>query len=156
MIQAPAIWFWLSGAFFVANIFLFIALGIAALKLVGILKELSPKIVAIEGQVQDLVKKVQELTANIQQTVSELGGKAKGVVGSAEGVAQSASRQFERYSPFVIGSLTAIRLVSALSKARQGSALAKAGSKTRKGVLAYLPKRKPKTLLGKVIQFVRR
>ena len=146
----PTWWLVLSGLFFVANIFLFVALGVAALKLVGVLKGLTPKIVAIEGQVQDLVKKVQALTASIQETVTNVGGKTKAVVGSAEGVVQSASRQFERFSPFVIGSLTAIRLVSALNQARQGRSLAKATSK--KGIF----KREPKTLLGKVIRFVRR
>ena len=147
----PIWWLVLSGLFFFMNLVLFGVLAWAAIKLVGILQAITPTVVAIEGQVSDLVKKVQELTASVQETVSNVGGKAKGVVGSAEGVVQSASRQFERYSPFVIGSLTAIRLVSALSKARQGTGLAKATSK--KG---FLPKRKPKTLLGKVIALVRR
>lgn len=153
--MVPTWWLVLSGLFFFMNIVLFAALAFAAVKLVGILKELTPKIVAIEKQVQDLVKKVQDLTASLQQTVSELGGKAKGVAGSAEGIVQSASRQFERYSPFVIGSLTAIRLVSALSQARK-SGLEKTTDKGKKGLLALIPKRKPKSLLGKVIQFVRR
>lgn len=145
-------WLILSGVFFFMNIVLFAALAYVGIKLIGILQAITPKVVAIEGQVHDLIKKVQDLTANLQKTVGELGGKAKGVVGSAEGVAQSASRQFERYSPFVIGSLTAIRLVSALSKARKGTGLAKVAPK--RGF--SFPKRKPKTLLGKVIQFVRR
>lgn len=151
MTTIPTWWLVLSGIFFFMNIVLFAALAFAAVKLVGILKDLTPKIVAIEGQVQDLVKKVQALTASVQETVSNVGGKTKAVVGSAEGVVQSASRQFERYSPFVIGSLTAIRLVSALNQARQGRSLAQATSK--KGIFK---KRQPKTLIGKVIQFVRR
>lgn len=150
MTEIPTWWLILSGLFFFMNLVLFAALAFAAVKLVGILKQLTPKIVAIEGQVSDIAKKVQELTASIKETVDNVGGKAKGVVGGAEGVVQSASRQFERYSPFVIGSLTAIRLVSALSQARNGRSLKKATS--RKGLL---PRRKPKTLLGKVIAFVR-
>ncbi len=148
--MVPTWWLVLSGLFFFMNIVLFAALAFAAIKLVGVAQNVLPRVVAIEKQVSDLVKKVQELTTNIQQTVGELSGKAKGVVGSAEGVAQSASRQFERYSPFVIGSLTAIRLVAALNGVRQGKSLAKSTSK--KGVF----KKQPKTLIGKVIQFVRR
>ena len=148
--MVPTWWLVLSGLFFFMNIVLFAALAYAAVKLIGILKDLTPRVVAIEKQVQDLIKKVQDLAANLQQTVGELSGRAKGVVGSAEGVAQSASRQFERYSPFVIGSLTAIRLVSALNGVRQGRSLAK--STTKKGVF----KKQPKSLIGKVIQFVRR
>lgn len=150
--MVPTWWLVLSGLFFFMNIVLFAALAYAAIKLVGILKDLTPRVVAIEKQIQDLIKKVQDLTANVQQTVSELSGRAKGVVGSAEGVAQSASRQFERYSPFVIGSLTAIRLVSALNQVRQGRSAGKATS--RKGLL--FNKKKPKTLIGKVLQFVKR
>ena len=150
MTTIPTWWLVLSGLFFFANMVLFVALAWAAVKLIGILKDIVPKVVAIEKQVQDLVKKVQDLTANVQETVKSLGGKATATVGSIEGVTQSASRQFERYSPFVIGSLTAIRLVSALTGMKKGRSLAQSTSK--KGVF----KRKPKTLLGKVIGFVRR
>ena len=153
--MVPMWWLVLSGLFFFMNIVLFGALAFAAIKLVGVAQGVLPRVVAIEKQVQDIAKKVQDLTANIQQTVSELGGRAKGVAGSAEGVVQSASRQFERYSPFVIGSLTAIRLVSALNKARM-SKVERTAKDSKRGLLAILPKRKPKTLLGKVIGFVRR
>ena len=148
--MVPTWWLVLSGLFFFMNIVLFGALAFAAIKLVGVAQGILPRVVTIEKQVSDLVKKVQDLTANIQQSVGELSGKAKGVAGSAEGIVQSASRQFERYSPFVIGSLTAIRLVAALNGVKKGRSLAKATSK--KGVL----QKKPKTLIGKVIKFVRR
>ena len=151
MTPMPTWWLAISAFAYVMLALVCIALIGACVYLVIFLKNVLPKIVAIEGQVKEITGKIQELTASIKDTVDNVGGKAKGVVGSAEGVVQSASRQFERYSPFVIGSLTAIRLVSALSKARQGTGLAKATSK--KG---FLPKRKPKTLLGKVIAFVRR
>lgn len=147
--EVPTWWLVLSGIFFVMNIVLFGALAFAAIKLVGILKDLTPRIVAIEGQVQDLIKKVQDLTHNLQETVSSIGGRAKGVVGSAEGVAQSASRQFERFSPFVIGALTAIRLVKALNESKKGRSLAKTTS--RKGMA-----KKPAGLLGRVVNFVKR
>ena len=150
MTSVPTWWLVLSGIFFFMNIVLFGALAYAAVRLVGILKTLTPKLAAIEAQVSDVVKKVQDLTKSLQETATNVGGKARGVVGSVEGVTQSASRQFERYSPFVIGSLTAIRLVTALNGVRKGRSLK--GATSRKGIL----KRKPKTLLGKVVAFVRR
>jgi uncharacterized protein YoxC len=148
-VQVPLWWLIISAIFFIANIFLFVALGLAALKLAAVMKDLSPRIVAIEKQVQELVKKVQELATNLNNTVSSVGGRAKGVVGSAEGIAQSASRQFERFSPFVVGALTAIRLVKALNEAKKGRSLAKVTS--RKGIV-----KKPAGLVQKIWSRVRR
>ena len=146
--EVPLWWLIISAIFFIANIFLFVALGIAALKLAAVVKDLSPRIVAIEKQVQELVKKVSELATNLNNTVSSVGGRAKGVVGSAEGIAQSASRQFERFSPFVVGALTAIRLVKALNEAKKGRSLAKVTS--RKGIA-----KKPAGLVQKLWNRVR-
>lgn len=151
MTPMPTWWLVISAFAYVCLALVCIALTVAAVFVVKFLNGVMPKVVAIEGQVQDLVKKVQELTTHVKETVDSVSGKAKGVVGGAEGMVQSASRQFERYSPFVIGSLTAIRLVSALNQARTGRSLKKATS--RKGILQ---KRKPKTLLGKAIALVRR
>ncbi|RYG22622.1 hypothetical protein EON82_16550 [bacterium] len=148
MTTIPTWWLILSAIFFVANIFLYIALGLAALKLASVVKDLSPRIVAIEKQIQELVKKVSELATNLNHTVSSVGGRAKGVVGSAEGIAQSASRQFERFSPFVVGALTAIRLVKALNESKKGRSLAKATS--RKGIA-----KKPAGLVQKIWYRVR-
>jgi outer membrane murein-binding lipoprotein Lpp len=127
MNNIPTIWFWLSGAFFVVNILFFFALTVALLRVAGLIKELTPKVnelsVKVNGlvtQVQEVAKKVEEVAANVATTMSEVGGRAKGVVGSVELVAQSASRQFERFSPFVVGAITAMRLVRALSDIRGG------------------------------------
>ena len=147
----PTWWLVISAFAYVCLALVCISLFVTAIFVIKFLKDIAPKVNAIEGQVQDLIKKVQDLTTSVQQTVSELSGKAKGVVGSAEGVAQSASRQFERYSPFVIGSMTAIRLVGALNGIRKNKALGQGGPKS-----GPFMRRKPKTLIGKVIQFVRR
>ncbi len=133
------------------NIVLFGALAFAAIKLVGILQNLTPRLVTIERQISDVVKKVQDLTQTVHEKINSIGGRASATVGSVEGIAQSASRQFERYSPFVIGSLTAIRLVKALTEVKKGRSLGKATS--RKGILKKSP---PKSLLGKVLGAVRR
>ena len=145
----PTWWLVISAFAYVCLALVCISLIVAAVFVVKFLQQVAPKVVAIEGQVQELVKKVQELTTNIGETVNGIGGRAKGVVGSAEGIAQSASRQFERYSPFVIGALTAIRLVKALNESKKGKSLAKAT--TRKGIA-----KKPAGLLGRVVNFVRR
>ena len=145
----PTWWLVISGLAYLSLFLVCVSLIVVAVFAVKFLKEVAPKVVAIEGQVQDLVKKVQALTESLHDTVSSVGGRAKGVVGSAEGIAQSASRQFERFSPFVIGALTAIRLVKALNESKKGRSLAK--TTTRKGIA-----KKPAGLLGRVVNFVRR
>ncbi len=145
----PTWWLVISGLAYTSLFLVCVALIVAAVYVVKFLNQVAPKIVAIEGQVQDLVKKVQDLTQNLNATVNSVGGRAKGVVGSVEGIAQSTSRQFERFSPFVIGALTAIRLVKALNESRKGKPLAKATS--RRGIA-----KKPAGLLGRVANFVKR
>lgn len=144
----PTWWLVISAIAYVCLAITCIALAVTALFVVKFLKEIAPKVVAIEGQIQDVVKKVQDLTVSIHDKVESLGGRAKGVVGSAEGIAQSASRQFERFSPFVIGALTAIRLVKALNDAKKGRSLAKATS--RRGIA-----KKPVGALGKILNRIR-
>ena len=123
----PEWWIWASGIFFVVNLLFFAALTFALFRLAILLKEISPKVNelsvkvnALVVQVQDVAKKVEEVAQNVATTTNELSGRAKGVVGSAELVAQSASRQFERFSPFFVGAVTAMRLVRALSDIRGG------------------------------------
>lgn len=123
----PDIYLWLSGAFFLINIVFFVVLIIVLLELKKFLIEVRPKVNELSTKVNGLVtqvelvaKKVEEVASNVAVTTAELGGRAKGVVGSVELVAQSASRQFERFSPFVVGAMTAMRLVRALSDIRGG------------------------------------
>lgn len=142
----PGWWLAISAIAYVSLTLVCISLVVAVFFFIRFLKEVMPKINAIESQVQDVVKKVQELTVHVREVVDNVGGSAKGVVGSAESVAQSASRQFERFSPFVVGALTAIRLVKALKEAREGRSLAKATSK--KGIFR---RQKPKSLLARVL-----
>ncbi|MGV3616387.1 MAG: hypothetical protein ACO1SV_13740 [Fimbriimonas sp.] len=123
----PTWWIWASGIFFVVNLLFFVALTLVLFRLATLMKELSPKVnelsTRVNGlvtQVEQVAKKVEEVASNLATTTAELGGRAKGVVGSVELVAQSASRQFERFSPFVVGAMTAMRLVRALSDIRGG------------------------------------
>ena len=137
-------WFWLSACFFFLNILLLICLVVAGVMILRLISELKPKIDSLEQNVQGLIQKVQgvaerveEVATSVKNTVENVGGKAKGMAGSAELVAQSASRQFERFSPFVIGAITAIRLVTALRQfkaAKAKGAERQAKSKVRQAV----------------------
>jgi hypothetical protein len=137
-------WFWLSACFFLLNILLFIGLVVATVMVLRLLSEMKPKIDALEQNIQGLVLKVhsvadrvEEVATSVRNTVENVGGKAKGMAGSAEIVAQSASKQFERFSPFVIGAITAIRLVTALRQfqaAKSRNFEKKAQSKVRQAV----------------------
>ncbi len=145
MTPMPTWWLVISAFAYICLAIVCISLAVTAFFVVKFLKDVQPRVASIEGQVKELVGKVQELTTNINETVNNVGGRARGVVGSAEGMAQSASRQFERFSPFVVGALTAIRLVKALKEAKEGRSLAKATSK--KGIL----RKKPKGFISKIL-----
>ncbi len=122
-------WFWLSVIFFLLSILLmvgYIALGVVIFRFV---KEMRPKVDALEKNVQTAIQRVhvvservEEVAASVKATVDNVGDKAKGVATSAELVAHTASRQFERFSPILIGALTAIRVVSAIRESRKSKA----------------------------------
>lgn len=157
MTEIPTWWLVASGIFFILNTLLFIVLGICAVFLLKFVTGLKPKIESLESSIQGLVTKVhgvadrvEEVAASVKTTVEGVGGRAKSVVGSAELVAQSASRQFERFSPFVIGAMTAIRLVKALSDARAGMA-EKVAKKTGRKV-----QKTKDSLLGTVLHLLGR
>lgn len=149
----PNWWLIVSALFFVANLVFFIVLAYLGVTLVRVLKETKPKVDEISTKVSALVTKVEqvavrveEVANSVKETVDNVGGRAKGVVGSAELVAQSASRQFERFSPFVVGAMTAMRLVKALNEMRHGRS---AASATKKGTLKKKPaSKKSSGILG--------
>jgi hypothetical protein len=112
------VWFWLSSIFFLLGICVLVGIGIAGLRILKIITELKPKIDTLESNVQGLVIKlhgvadrVEELTASVKATVDNVGGHARGVAGSAELVARVAGNQFERFSPWLVGTVTAMRLI---------------------------------------------
>lgn len=126
MTEIPPFWLWVSGAFFLLGALFFLTLIIAMVLLVIKVNQLAPqvqetikKVNGLTAQVQDISQKVGQIATNLNSTVTEVGGRAKGVVGSVELVTQSASRQFERFSPFVVGAVTAIRLVRSLAEMRK-------------------------------------
>jgi uncharacterized protein YoxC len=121
----PTWWFVLSGIFFGLNILFFVGLTIAIVLIVKVLSALQPKLIALETSAQSLVEKVngiaanvEELTATVKSTVADVGGHARSVASNAQIVSQTASREFERYSPLVMGALTAVKVVRAIGEIR--------------------------------------
>jgi low affinity Fe/Cu permease len=120
-------WVVVSLLFFILNIVLFGVLIFVALKLKSQAEAMQPKLDELLKkanetvvQVQEIAKKVQEIANNVGTTANDVGTRAKGIVGSAELMTQSASRQFERFSPLVVGAVTGIRLIRALNDIRGG------------------------------------
>ncbi|HEY0866075.1 MAG TPA: hypothetical protein VGE01_01780 [Fimbriimonas sp.] len=153
MKEIPAVWLWVSGLFFFVNLLFNIGLLIALWKLYTILNDTRPKIASLAAKtdmlihkVQQVAERVEEVATTVRDRTNEVGGRARGVIGSAELVVHSASKQFERFSPFVVGAVTAMRLIKALNEMRHGRS---AKDATKKGLLERLParKRKKKSLL---------
>lgn len=137
-------WFYLSSIFFLLGIVLLVGIGFAGIKVMKLLEEMKPKVDALEANVQGLVVKlhnvadrVEELTESVKSTVDNVGGHARGVAGSADLVAKVASREFERFSPWLVGTVTAMRLIGEFRRARHAPKEAsKDGKPTKRGGLA--------------------
>ena len=125
MTEIPSWWIYISGAFFVINCLFFLALTIGVFMLLKVVTELKPKIDSLETSVQGLIVKVSAVTekvdavvASVQQTIDSVGTRARGVAGTAEMVSSLAGRQFERFSPLVVGALTAMRIFKGINEIR--------------------------------------
>jgi hypothetical protein len=105
-------WLIVSLIFFILNIGLFIGLLIFMSNLMKWMKEMKPKIEAIGTRVEAIGKNVEELTEHVKTTAESVGGKAKSVATSVDSIAHLASTTFERFSPYVMGALTAMKLFS--------------------------------------------
>jgi len=155
MTEIPTWWLVVSAAFFVVNLLMFAALGYAVIKLVAFMKEVQPQITGLSTKVHSLIdtvegvaKRVEEVALSVKDTVDGVGGKAKGVVGSAEIVMHSASKQFEKFSPFLVGTLTAIRLIKGLNEMRHGRPATKATSRKSIEKKPAKPLKRKKGLFG--------
>lgn len=126
---AANIWVWLSIAVLVVNLVFFVTLIFVALALVRMLKDVQPKLAALTDRVDKIGKHVEELAISAKTTVEGVGGRAQSLATSVDSIAHAASSSFERFSPFVVGALTAMRLVKALMQMKQGVSPAKATSK---------------------------
>lgn len=128
MNELPGWWLGLSAVFFVVNILLFIALIVLIFFVIKFVKELTPMLQRVTTQVEALSQrvhgiagKVEEIADNTKTTLDAVGGRAKSVSSSVDLIANSASRQFEKFAPFIVGATTAIRLVRSLAEIRKGA-----------------------------------
>lgn len=119
MKDIPVLWFWLSGAFFVTNILMFVALGVALLRISKVVEELKPKVDETLEKVQATSLRVEEVANQLKTTVDELSSRAKSVAGNADIVAQTATQQFAKFSPFVGIAFTVFRFISAYRQHRK-------------------------------------
>jgi uncharacterized protein YoxC len=135
MKEIPAIWFWLSGAFFVANMVMFVAMGIAMFRISKVVQELKPKVDETLEKVQVTSAKVEELATQAKATLDELNSKAKSVSNTAEIVVQTASQQMGKFSPVIAVAVTAFRIFAAYRQSRE------AKKQPKKGLIQSAPKR---------------
>lgn len=126
MTNIPPVWLWVSGIFFVLQSLFVIGLLVAVIKLIQAIQQITPKVQAISDKVHDIGDKVEDLTTNVKTTMETLGGRAKSVAGSVDLVAHTASRTFEKFSPAVIGILSALRILKAIKEYRAGASVAEA------------------------------
>jgi hypothetical protein len=128
MTQFPPWVVYAAGVFFLVQIAFTLGLIYAVWKLVQAIQQIAPKVEAISVKVHDIGEKVEDLTTNVKGTLEALGGRAKSVAGSADLIAHTASRTFEKFSPVVIGILSALRILKAVKEYRAGQSVAEATS----------------------------
>lgn len=118
MTEIPPIWLWVSGIYFAIQTVFVFCLIIAVINLIKSIKEITPKVEALTEKVQSIGDKVEDLTDNVKSTMEVVGVRAKSVAGSADMIAHTASRTFERFSPVVVGILSAIKIFKAVQDFR--------------------------------------
>jgi hypothetical protein len=119
MTEVPTIWLWVSGLFFFFGLLLFMALGVFVVFLIKWMKEMKPKIESISNRVDAIGKNVEELTEHVKATTASVGGRAQSVAASVDSIASLASSTFERFSPYVAGAMTAMKLISGFVQMRK-------------------------------------
>jgi hypothetical protein len=129
MTEIPSWWLIVSAIFFVVNIVFFIGLTFALFKIVQVMQTFGPKVNAIAQRVDQIGHKVEELTTSVKETAESLGGRAKSVAGSVDLIAHTASKQFEKFSPLIVGVLTTLKLLKAVQEYRRGHDVAEATTK---------------------------
>jgi uncharacterized protein YoxC len=127
MSTIPSWWLALSGLFFVLNSALFVILGLFVIRLGQMAQDLKPKIDEISTKVSHLTTtvegvavKLDELTVSLKQNVDGVGSRSQNILASVEQISGTASRQFEKFSPLVVGALTVFRLFRAVGDMRKG------------------------------------
>lgn len=119
MTQIPEWWLGLSTVLMAFQCLFFAGLFVAVYYLIKAVKQITPKVEALTVKVQGIADKVDGLTANVKDTMDTLGVRAKSVAGSAEHIAQTTAKNYERYSPYVVGILSALKIVKAVQEFQQ-------------------------------------
>lgn len=121
----PSWWLILSGLFFALNTVLFGVLIFVGIRLSKAIQEVTPKVndltVKVNGlvtQVHAVAVRVEEVAKTVNDTVSDVGGKASRIAGTAEGFTQTATRNFERITPLVMGAFKVFKFVRGIQEAR--------------------------------------
>ena len=86
MNEIPAIWFWLSGAFYVFGIIMFVVLALLGLKVMQFLQNIQPSIASVAAKVETVTTTVN----NLSHKVEGITGKVEGIADSVKGIADSA------------------------------------------------------------------
>ena len=125
MTTIPSWWLFLSGLFFFTNACLFVGLIFALQRIAKVaedtkpmIDELSTKMNALVTTVDGVAHKVDLLADSAKLTLESVDSKTKSVMGSAELIASSASKSFERFSPYIMGAMTAFRVIKAVADLR--------------------------------------
>jgi uncharacterized protein YoxC len=144
MTEIPTWVVYAAGIFFAINTaFYLVLIWVLVTKVGPAMQQMSAKVADLTTKVETVATRVEELAANVKETMDNVGQKATGILGSVELIAQSASKQFERFSPFIVGAMTAMRLVKSLNEMRHGrSALDATKKKTLEKQPATPPKKK--------------
>jgi|GEM_PF-6484530 len=111
----------LAGVFFLVQIVMSLCLIYLIFRVVAMVKEVGPKVEEISTKVKDIGDKVEALTESVKSTADTVGARAKSISGSAEAIAQTAATSFERFSPYVVAILSALRIIRAVQEFRSAS-----------------------------------
>lgn len=94
--EIPAIWLWVSGAFFLFGTLSYMVMVVLLLRLIGVVNELKPKVERITERVEAISGKVDALATTAKDTVESVGGGAKNITKSVEGLVVGTSGKMQQ------------------------------------------------------------
>jgi hypothetical protein len=103
-------WLVLSSIFFILNIGIFVALLFMMVKMMKLVQDLTPRVHSIAERVDGIAAQVEDIAKNTKTTMEGITGRTKSVMGSVDTIAVTASRQFEKFSPVILGATAAFRV----------------------------------------------
>jgi uncharacterized protein YoxC len=114
-------WLVISGLMFFFNLLFWGALVFVLLTRVKpAMETLTGKVEELSGKLDDISQKVQALTETVQERVDDIGTKTSSILGSVELILQQVTKQVERFAPYSVAAMTAMKLVKALNEMRHG------------------------------------